>query len=62
MPLVGKTATTLFLSAVDLYATVQNVDTIRPVVVRPEVDLQTLVNEITDSETYKTKEADGLVC
>lgn len=57
-PQVGKTAFRIF-DAVDLYATLQNVDTMRPVVVRPEVDLRTLVNEITDSETYKTKEADG---
>lgn len=49
-PQVGKTAFRIF-DAVDLYATLQNVDTMRPVVVRPEVDLQTLVNEITDSET-----------
>ncbi len=57
-PQVGKTAFRIF-DAVDLYATLQDVDTMRPVVVRPQVELQTLVNEITDSETYKTIEADG---
>ncbi|WP_412497094.1 type I restriction-modification system endonuclease [Shewanella algae] len=57
-PEVGKTSFRIF-DAVDLYATLQSVDTMRPVVVRPQVDLQTLVNEITDSETYKAKEADG---
>ncbi|MFN1647541.1 type I restriction-modification system endonuclease [Vibrio rotiferianus] len=57
-PEVGKTSFRIF-DAVDLYSTLQNVDTMRPVVVRPSVDLQTLVNEITDSETYKTIEADG---
>ncbi len=31
----------------------------RPVVIRPKVELKTLVNEITDSETYKITEADG---
>ena len=34
-PQVGKTAFRIF-DAVDLYATLQNVDTMRPVVVRPE--------------------------
>ena len=57
-PQVGKTAFRIF-DAVDLYATLESVDTMRPVVVRPQVELQTLVNEITDSETYKTIEADG---
>lgn len=57
-PAVGKSTFRIF-DAVDLYSTLQSVDTMRPVVVRPQVDLQTLINEITDSETYKTKEADG---
>ncbi|KJF90754.1 type I restriction-modification system endonuclease [Photobacterium leiognathi] len=57
-PEVGKTSFRIF-DAVDLYSTLQSVDTMRPVVVRPSVDLETLVNEITDSETYKTIEADG---
>lgn len=57
-PEVGKTSFRIF-DAVDLYSSLQSVDTMRPVVVRPQVDLQTLVNEITDSETYKVKEADG---
>ena len=57
-PQVGKTAFRIF-DAVDLYTTLQDVDTMRPVVVRPHVELQTLVNEITDSETYHTIEADG---
>ncbi|MFH0287496.1 type I restriction-modification system endonuclease [Vibrio owensii] len=57
-PQAGKTSFRIF-DAVDLYSTLQSVDTMRPVVVRPQVELQTLVNEITDSETYKTIEADG---
>lgn len=57
-PQVGKTSFKIF-DAVDLYSTLQSVDTMRPVVVRPKVELQTLVNEITDSQTYKVKEADG---
>jgi type I restriction enzyme R subunit len=57
-PAAGKTSFKIF-DAVDLYSTLQSVDTMRPVVVRPTVELQTLVNEITDSETYKTIEADG---
>ncbi|MEH0666017.1 type I restriction-modification system endonuclease [Vibrio scophthalmi] len=57
-PAAGKTSFRIF-DAVDLYSTLQSVDTMRPVVVRPQVELQTLVNEITDSETYKTIEADG---
>ncbi len=57
-PAVGKTSFKIF-DAVDLYSTLQSVDTMRPVVVRPKVELQTLVNEITDSETYKVIEADG---
>ncbi|MFQ2544604.1 type I restriction-modification system endonuclease [Aeromonas caviae] len=57
-PQVGKSAFRIF-DAVDIYATLEQVDTMRPVVVRPDVPLQTLVNEITDSETYQVKEADG---
>lgn len=57
-PEVGKTSFKIF-DAVNLYSTLQSVDTMRPVVVRPEVDIKTLVNEITADETYHTKEADG---
>ncbi|MEZ9141674.1 MULTISPECIES: type I restriction-modification system endonuclease [unclassified Shewanella] len=57
-PQVGKTSFRIF-DTVDLYDTLENVDGMKPVVVRPTVDLQTLVNEITDSETYNVKEADG---
>lgn len=57
-PAIGKIAFRIF-DAVDLYSTLESVDTMRPVVVRPDVDLQTLVNEITDSKTYKVIEADG---
>ncbi len=55
---VGKTAFKIY-DAVDLYRTLAPVDTMKPVVVRPTVELHTLVNEITDSETYKKIEADG---
>ncbi|WP_254557728.1 hypothetical protein, partial [Salmonella enterica] len=44
---------------VDIYSSLESVDSMRTVVVRPQVELQTLVKEITDSETYKTIEADG---
>jgi type I restriction enzyme R subunit len=57
-PEVGKTSFRIY-DAVDLYSTLESVDTMRPVVVRPKVELKTLVNEITDSETYKVVEADG---
>ena len=57
-PEVGKVSFKIF-DAVDLYATLEAVDSMQPVVIRPKVDLQTLVNEITDSETYQVKEADG---
>jgi type I restriction enzyme, R subunit len=57
-PEVGKSSFRIF-DAVELYSSLEAVDTMRPVVVRPAVDIQTLVNEITDSETYKVKEADG---
>ncbi|WP_448564119.1 type I restriction-modification system endonuclease [Thalassotalea ganghwensis] len=57
-PEVGKTSFKIF-DAVNLYSTLQSVDTMRPVVVRPKVDIQTLVNEITSDDTYKTIEADG---
>lgn len=57
-PEVGKVSFKIF-DAVDLYATLESVDSMQPVVIRPKVDLQTLVNEITDSETYQSKEADG---
>ena len=57
-PDVNKTSFKIF-DCVDIYSTLESVDTMRPVVVRPKVELQTLVNEITDSETYKITEADG---
>lgn len=57
-PAVNKTSFKIF-DCVDIYNTLESVDTMRPVVVRPQVELQTLVNEITDSETYKIQEADG---
>jgi type I restriction enzyme R subunit len=57
-PEIGKVSFKIF-DAVDLYSTLEAVDSMQPVVIRPKVDLQTLVNEITDSQTYQTKEADG---
>jgi len=57
-PTVAKTSFKIF-DCVDIYSSLESVDTMRPVVVRPQVELQTLVNEITDSETYKIMEADG---
>jgi type I restriction enzyme R subunit len=55
---IGKTSFKIY-DAVDLYRTLQSVDTMRPVVVNPKVPLSALVNEITDSQTYKTTQADG---
>jgi type I restriction enzyme R subunit len=57
-PEVGKTSFKIY-DAVDLYSTLEAVDTMKPVVVRPTVELNTLVNEITDAKTYQTTEADG---
>ncbi|GAC23278.1 type I restriction enzyme, R subunit [Paraglaciecola mesophila KMM 241] len=57
-PEVGKNSFKIY-DAVNLYDTLESVDTMRPVVVRPKVELKTLVNEIADPETYKTLEADG---
>ncbi|MDB9566106.1 type I restriction-modification system endonuclease [Providencia rettgeri] len=57
-PAVDKTSFKIF-DCVDIYSTLESVDTMRPVVIRPKVELKTLVNEITDSETYKITEADG---
>lgn len=57
-PAVDKTSFRIF-DCVDIYRSLESVDTMRPVVVRPQVALQTLVNEITNSETYKIIEADG---
>ncbi len=49
-PDVNKTSFKIF-DCVDIYSALESVDTMRPVVVRPKVELQTLVNEITDSGT-----------
>lgn len=57
-PEIGKTSFRIF-DAVNLYETLEPVDTMKPVVIRPKVSLRELVNEITDSETYKVQEADG---
>jgi len=57
-PEVGKTSFKIY-DAVELYDTLESVDTMRPVVVRPNIELKTLVSEITDLQTYKTLEADG---
>ncbi|MEP3348469.1 MAG: type I restriction-modification system endonuclease [Marinomonas sp.] len=55
-PKVGKTSFRIF-DAVDLYSTLQPVDTMQSVVVRPNVSLSTLVKEISDEETYQVIEA-----
>ena len=57
-PAAGKTSFKIF-DAVDLYSTLQSVDTMHPVVVRPQVTIQTLINEITAQDTYQSLEADG---
>lgn len=57
-PAAGKTSFKIF-DAVDLYSTLQSVDTMHPVVVRPQVAIQTLINEITAEDTYQSFEADG---
>ncbi|WP_348235557.1 hypothetical protein, partial [Salmonella enterica] len=57
-PSGGETSFRIF-DCVDIYSSLDSVDTMRPVVVRPQVELQRLVNEITDSQTYKTIVADG---
>ena len=57
-PQVGKTSFKIY-DAVDLYSTLESVDTMKPVVVRPNIELNTLVNEITDAKTYQVTEADG---
>jgi type I restriction enzyme R subunit len=57
-PEVGKTRFKIF-DAVDIYSTLEDVDTMRPVVVRPQVGLQQLVNEINDAGAYNITEADG---
>lgn len=55
-PKVGKTSFRIF-DAVDLYSTLQPVDTMQSVVVRPNVSLSTLVKEISEEETYQVIEA-----
>jgi type I restriction enzyme R subunit len=57
-PEVGKNSFKIY-DAVDLYDTLESVDTMRPVVVRPKVELKTLVSEISNPDTYQTLEADG---
>jgi len=57
-PQVGKTSFKIF-DAVDLYDTLESVDSMKPVVVRPQVPISALVNELTDAKTYDVKEADG---
>jgi len=57
-PEIGKTSFKIY-DAVDLYSTLESVDTMKPVVVRPKVSLNTLVSEISDPKTYQTTEADG---
>lgn len=57
-PEIGKTAFRIF-DAVDIYSTLESVDTMRPVVVRPQVSLQQLLNEINDARAYQHQEADG---
>lgn len=57
-PEVGKTSFRIF-DPVQLYKTLQDVDTMRPVVVRPKVDIQTLIDELTDHQSHQITEADG---
>jgi type I restriction enzyme R subunit len=55
-PEVGKTSFRIF-DAVDLFATLESVDTMQAVVVRPNVSLSTLVAEIRDDKTYTVIES-----
>ncbi len=57
-PAVGKVSFKIY-DAVDLYSTLESVDTMKPVVVRPKVELKTLVSEINDPKTYQVMEADN---
>ena len=57
-PTIGKISFKIY-DAVDLYSSLESVDTMKPVVIRPKIELSALVNEITDSQTYKKTEADG---
>lgn len=57
-PEVGKTSFKIY-DAVDLYSSLESVDTMQPVVVRPKIELKALVSEITDPKTYTVQEADG---
>lgn len=56
-PEVGKTSFKIY-DAVDLYSSLESADTMHPVVVRPKIDLKTLVSEISDPDTYTVIEAD----
>jgi type I restriction enzyme, R subunit len=55
-PEVGKTNFRIF-DAVNLFATLESVDTMQAVVVRPNVSLSTLVAEIRDDKTYTVIES-----
>ncbi|MCW4627878.1 MULTISPECIES: type I restriction-modification system endonuclease [Marinomonas] len=55
-PDIGKTNFRIF-DAVDLYRTLESVDTMQAVVVRPEVSLTTLVAEISDDKAYELIES-----
>jgi len=57
-PDIGKTNFRIF-DAVDLYKTLEDVDTMQAVVVRPNVSLSTLVTEISDDKTYDVMESNG---
>jgi type I restriction enzyme R subunit len=57
-PEVGKSNFRIF-DAVDLYSSLEPYDTMKAVVVRPDVTLQTLVTEISDDNTYDLTESNG---
>ena len=57
-PEVGKTSFRIF-DAVDVFSTLEIVDTMKAVVVRPTVTLPTLVAEISDDKTYDVIESNG---
>lgn len=56
-PEIGKTRFRIF-DAVDIYRTLEDVDTMRPVVTRPQVSMHDLLQEISSPEAYLTQEAD----
>jgi type I restriction enzyme, R subunit len=60
-PEIGKTEFRIY-DAVDIFATLQAVNTMQPIVVRPNISIDQLIRELTDADLMKKAKAMDVPC